>query len=40
VVETDIFRHPSRINLINRFGAITAVVASVLVFVLLEAFNV
>jgi hypothetical protein len=40
VVETDFFRHPRRINFINRYGAVTALVAAVTVFVLLEAFNV
>ena len=40
VLETDFFRHPRRINFINRFGAITALVSAVMVFVLLEAFNV
>jgi hypothetical protein len=40
VVETDFFRHPRRNNFINRYGAITALVSAVSVFVLLEAFNV
>ncbi len=40
VVETDFFRHPRRVNFINRYGAITALVSAVMVFILLEAFNV
>lgn len=40
VVETDFFRHPRRVNFINRYGAVTALVSAVMVFVLLEAFNV
>jgi hypothetical protein len=40
VVEADFFKHPSRINHINRYGAIIAIAVSVTVFVLLEGFNV
>ena len=40
VVETDFFRRPRRINFINRYGAVTALVTSVLVFVMLEGLNV
>ena len=40
VLETEFFRHPRRINFSNRFGAVTALVAALTVFVPLEAFNV
>lgn len=40
VVEKDVFKQPRRVDLINRFGAITALVVAVMVFVLLEVTKV
>jgi hypothetical protein len=40
VVEKDVFKHPRRVDLINNFGAVTALVIAVMVFVLLEVGNV